>query len=102
MTKTGKLVTYFAISIAALTASYAAYGASTHALILGEQQVQQLLRLMDTDRNGRVSKAEFMQLHEPRSSTASTSTIAANSTPKSFHAAVCGSIRVGTNRSGAP
>ncbi|MGO9847162.1 MAG: hypothetical protein ACLPKT_11315 [Methylocella sp.] len=26
MTKTGKLVTYFAISIAALTASYAAYG----------------------------------------------------------------------------
>ncbi|MGO9237459.1 MAG: EF-hand domain-containing protein [Methylocella sp.] len=60
MTKTGKLVTYFAISIAALTASYAAYGASTHALILGEQQVQQLLRLMDTDRNGRVSKAEFM------------------------------------------
>jgi len=29
MTKTGKLVTYFAISIAALTASYAAYGAST-------------------------------------------------------------------------
>ncbi len=60
MTKTGKLITYFAISIAALTASYAAYGASTHALILGEQQVQQLLRLMDTDRNGRVSKAEFM------------------------------------------
>ena len=100
MTKTGKLVTYFAISIAALTASYAAYGASTHALILGEQQVQQLLRLMDTDRNGRVSKAEFM-LHG-RELTASTSTIAANSTPKSFHAAVCGSIRVGTNRSGAP
>ena len=60
MTKTGKLVTYFAIAIAALTASYAAFGASTHALILGEQQVQQLLRLMDTDRNGRVSKAEFM------------------------------------------
>jgi hypothetical protein len=99
MTKTGKLVTYFAIAIAALTASYAAFGASTHALILGEQQVQQLLRLMDTDRNGRVSKAEFMSF---MSQEFETSTIAANSTPKSFHAAVCGSIRVGTNRSGAP
>ena len=60
MTKAGKLVACFAISFAALTASYAAYGASTHALVLGEQQVQQLLRLIDTDRNGRVSKAEFM------------------------------------------
>jgi hypothetical protein len=60
MTKTGKRITIFVIAFAALTASYAAYGASTHALVLGEQQVQQLLRLMDTDRNGRVSKAEFM------------------------------------------
>jgi hypothetical protein len=61
MTKTGKRVTTFAIAFAALSASYAAYGASTHALVLGEQQVQQLLGMMDTDRNGRVSKAEFMR-----------------------------------------
>lgn len=33
-------------------------------LLLGEEQVKQLLLLMDTDRNGRISKREWLKFME--------------------------------------
>ena len=42
-------------------------GVGPHAvnpLILGEEEVKQLLLLMDTDRNGKISKREFMRFME--------------------------------------
>ena len=33
-------------------------------LALGEEEVKQLLLLMDTDKNGRISKAEYMKFME--------------------------------------
>jgi hypothetical protein len=33
-------------------------------LVLGEGEVKQLLRLMDTDKNGKISKQEFMAFME--------------------------------------
>ncbi len=33
-------------------------------LVLGEDEVKQLLLLMDTDKNGRISKQEFMKFME--------------------------------------
>src|ERR1700691_5352867 len=35
-----------------------------NAVVLGEDEVKQLLALMDTDKNGKISKAEFMKFME--------------------------------------
>src|SRR5580698_1603678 len=35
-----------------------------NAVALGEDEVKQLLTLMDTDKNGKISKAEFMKFME--------------------------------------
>jgi hypothetical protein len=35
-----------------------------NAVVLGEDEVKQLLALMDTDKNGKISKAEYMKFME--------------------------------------
>jgi EF hand len=59
--------------IAALIATWAIQGSAQqkaatpkapNKLALGEDEVKQLLLLMDTDKNGRVSKQEFMKFME--------------------------------------
>jgi Ca2+-binding EF-hand superfamily protein len=64
MTKSGKFVLCFAISVGALAASDTVFAASRHAVAAGEGQVRQLLLLMDQDQNGQVSRAEFMRFME--------------------------------------
>jgi Ca2+-binding EF-hand superfamily protein len=50
--------------IAGGVAATSAFATSERFLTAGEKRVEQLLRLMDKDRNGRVSKEEFMQFME--------------------------------------
>jgi hypothetical protein len=52
------------ISLVAGAASTPAFAVSRRAVAQGEKETQQLLRLMDLDQNGRVSKQEFMQFME--------------------------------------
>jgi len=55
---------------------------------------------MDTDRNGRVSKAEFMHFMGEEFDRLDVDH-SGELDPEELHAAVCGSNRVGTNRIGA-
>ena len=59
-----KLALCLALSAAALPASDLALAASRAAIAAGEEQVRQLLALIDTDQNGRVSHAEFKRFIE--------------------------------------
>jgi len=52
------------MSLAALAASAPAFALSERALEQGTKETRRLLRLMDTDQNGQVSKAEFMRFME--------------------------------------
>jgi Ca2+-binding EF-hand superfamily protein len=61
MSMTGKFIALVGIALVAGTVSTAALAASKRTDTAAESQVRQLLRLMDKDRNGTVSKDEFMQ-----------------------------------------
>jgi hypothetical protein len=63
MSKIAK-ITLITISLVAGASSTPAFAAGRRALAQGEKETQQLLRLMDVDQNGRVSKQEFMQFME--------------------------------------
>ncbi|HXY59212.1 MAG TPA: EF-hand domain-containing protein [Methylocystis sp.] len=59
MPKLAKLAIVAALA-AGVVASTASYAASRRTWTAGERHVAELLRLMDQDKNGRVSKEEFM------------------------------------------
>ncbi len=61
MTKTGKLANHLAIALAALTASGSTFAAGGRGIIIREENSGRLLLLMDKNRNGLVSKQEFLQ-----------------------------------------
>jgi EF-hand domain pair len=63
MSKVAKIA-LVTISLVAGAASGPAFAQSVWALEQGKKETRQLLRLMDTDQNGRVSKAEFMRFME--------------------------------------
>ncbi|HTV32517.1 MAG TPA: hypothetical protein VME69_05360 [Methylocella sp.] len=52
------------ISLVASGAPTSAFAFSNRDVAQGEKQTKQLLRLMDVDQNGKVSKQEFMQFME--------------------------------------
>ena len=54
----------FSHDIACRRSSVNSGSVSRRAVAQGEKETQQLLRLMDVDQNGRVSKQEFMQFME--------------------------------------
>ena len=54
-------ISLFVVLLVASAASTSAYAVSRRAVAQGEKQSRQLLRLMDVDQNGRVSRQEFMQ-----------------------------------------
>jgi Ca2+-binding EF-hand superfamily protein len=58
------MIALVTISLVAGAASTAAFAVSSRAVAQGEKETRQLLRLMDVDQNGRVSKQEFMQFME--------------------------------------
>jgi hypothetical protein len=58
---TGKFIAMVGMSLVAATVSTAALAASKRTDTAAQSQVRQLLRLMDKDKNGTVSKDEFMQ-----------------------------------------
>jgi len=64
MKKMAKLALCMALIFAGCAASDAAFALNRRAVAGGEEQVRQLLTLMDTDRNGMVSRAEFMRFME--------------------------------------
>jgi hypothetical protein len=66
MSKVAKIA-LVTISLVAGAASAPAFAQSGWALEQGKKETRQLLRLMDTDQNGRVSKAEFMRFMEAES-----------------------------------
>jgi len=83
-----KSVTCLAIAIAALSASVTAFaGNHSGTLAGGEEQARQLLRLMDTDQNQRVSKEEFMRFMETEFDRLDVSTVPAASALENFQAA---------------
>lgn len=53
-----------AISLGVGAASTPAFAVSARGVAAGEGQTRELLRLMDTDKNGRVSRQEFMRFME--------------------------------------
>jgi Ca2+-binding EF-hand superfamily protein len=63
MTKVGKIA-LLATSLALASASTPAFAFSERALSAGAREAKHLMRLMDKDQNGQVSKAEFMQFME--------------------------------------
>ena len=58
------VIAFVTISLVAGAASTPAFAVSSRAVAQGEKETRQLLRLMDVDQNGRVSKQEFMQFME--------------------------------------
>jgi Ca2+-binding EF-hand superfamily protein len=58
------MIALVTISLVAGAASTPAFAVSSRAVAQGEKETRQLLRLMDVDQNGRVSKQEFMQFME--------------------------------------
>jgi hypothetical protein len=58
------MIALVTISLVAGAASTPAFAVSRRAVAQGEKETRQLLRLMDVDQNGRVSKQEFMQFME--------------------------------------
>jgi EF-hand domain pair len=63
MSKVAKIA-LVTMSLALGAASAPAFAQSARALEQGKKETRQLLRLMDTDQNGQVSKAEFMRFME--------------------------------------
>src|SRR5271168_2120135 len=63
MIKVGKIA-LIAISLAIASTSTPAVAFSERALSVGAREARHLMRLMDKDQNGQVSKAEFMQFME--------------------------------------
>jgi hypothetical protein len=59
MSKASKAALVLALALGVI-ASTAASGASQRTLNAGEKRVEELLRLMDKDKNGKVSKQEFL------------------------------------------
>ena len=58
------LVTAVAGTVMALQKSENPQSKEKQALVLGEDEVKQLLQLMDSDKNGLISKDEFMRFME--------------------------------------
>jgi len=52
------------MALVAAAASTPAHAVSQRGVAAGETYARQLLRLMDTDKNGKVSRAEFMRFME--------------------------------------
>jgi Ca2+-binding EF-hand superfamily protein len=63
MLKFSKITTVM-ISLFVGAATIPAFAISSRGLAQGEKETRQLLRLMDRDQNGQVSKQEFMQFME--------------------------------------
>ena len=61
MCMTGKIIALIGMSLAVETVSTTAFAFSKHTLAVADSGVQRLLRLMDKDLNGTVSKEEFLQ-----------------------------------------
>jgi Ca2+-binding EF-hand superfamily protein len=60
MSKASKAALVLALALG-VVASTAASGASQRTWNAGEKRVEELLRLMDKDKNGKVSKEEFLE-----------------------------------------
>lgn len=60
MFRTAKIALVTMALVGAAAASTPAFAVKARNVALGEAQAQQLLRLMDVDKNGKVSRAEFM------------------------------------------
>jgi hypothetical protein len=63
MSKATKIA-FITVSLISGLASAPAFALSERAVQQGTRETRQLLRLMDTDQNGEVSKAEFMRFME--------------------------------------
>jgi Ca2+-binding EF-hand superfamily protein len=59
-----KKIAFATMVLVLAVASTPAFAISNQALQQGTKETRQLLRLMDTDQNGEVSKAEFMRFME--------------------------------------
>ena len=61
MSTTRRLATLIGMSLLVGTMATSAFAASKHTAATAQSDVRQLLRLMDKDKNGAVSKDEFLQ-----------------------------------------